>query len=85
MKAIFGAVSLLVVLAIVGLMAKKQLQAVNNVGVSLPPAQTGVETSTVAPSASTVRAQTGQVQQRVADDVNAALQQGAARNEAADK
>jgi hypothetical protein len=85
MRAIFGVVSLLIVLAIVGIAAKKQLQAVNNVGASLPPAQTGADTQTVAPPASTVRAQSQQLQQRVADDVNKALQQGAARNEAAEK
>lgn len=83
MKALFGVVSLLTVLVIVGIVAKKQLQAVNHVGASLPPAQTSTGTSTAAPAASTVRAQSQQIQQRVADDVNKALQQGAARDEAA--
>lgn len=85
MKALFGVVSLLIVLAVVGVAAKKQLQAVNHVGASLPPAQTGVDASTAVPPASTVRAQSQQLQQRVADDVNKALQQGAARNEGVDK
>lgn len=85
MKALFGVVSLLIVLAIVGIVAKKQLHAVNNVGMSLPPVQTSTDTSTAAPAASTVRAQSQQIQQRVVDDVNKALQQGAARDEAADK
>jgi hypothetical protein len=86
MRALFGVVSLLVVLAIVGILAKKQLQAVHNVGASLPPAQASTDgTQTAAPAASTVRAQSQQIQQRVVDDVNKALQQGADRNEAADK
>ncbi len=86
MRAIFGVVSLLVVLAIIGILAKKQLQAVHNVGASLPPAQTSADgTPTAAPAASTVRAQSQQMQQRVVDDVNKALQQGANRNEAAEK
>ena len=84
MRAIFGVLTLLIVLAIVGLLAKKQLQAVNNVGASLPPAQ-GIDASPAAPAASTVRAQSQQLQQRVADDVNKALQQGAARTESAEK
>lgn len=86
MRAIFGVVSLLIVLAVVGIAAKKQFQAVNNVGASLPAAQTSTDTKTVAPAASTVRAQSQQLQQRVADDVNKALEQGAAaRSEAAEK
>ena len=84
MRALFGIVSLLVVLAIVGIVAKKQLQAVHNVGASLPPAQTSTDGgTTAAPAASTVRAQSQQMQQKVLDDVNRALQQGADRNEAA--
>jgi len=86
MRAIFGVVSLLVALAIIGIIAKKQLQAVHNVGASLPPAQTSTDGGpTAAPAASTVRAQSQQMQQRVVDDVNKALQQGADRNQAADK
>ncbi|MBW8830835.1 MAG: hypothetical protein JF606_15700 [Burkholderiales bacterium] len=86
MRAIFGVVSLLIVLAVVGIAAKKQLQAVNNVGATLPAAQTSTDTATVAPAASTVRAKSQQLQQRVADDVNKALEQGAAaRSEAAEK
>jgi len=85
MRALFGVVSLLIVLAVVGIAAKKQLQSVNNLGAAMPPAQTSGDASTVAPVASTVRAQSQQLQQRVADDVNKALQQGAARNESAEK
>lgn len=85
MRAIFGVVSLLVALAIIGIIAKKQLQAVHNVGASLPPQTSTDGTPTAAPAASTVRAQSQQMQQRVVDDVNKALQQGADRNQAADK
>lgn len=83
MRVLVGVVSLLIVLAVVGITAKKQLQAVN--AVSAPSGQTGGDSSTVAPSASTVRAQSQLLQERVGDDVNKALQQGAARGEAADK
>jgi len=70
MRAIFGVVSLLVVLAIVGLMAKKQLQAVN--AVSAPAAATGS-------AAGTPQERSQQVQQRVQQDVQRALEQGAER------
>ncbi|RQP23455.1 hypothetical protein [Piscinibacter terrae] len=85
MRAIFGVLSLLVVLAIVGVMAKKQLQAVNSIGSSRPAAQAGADATTAAPAASTVRAQSQQIQQQVLNDVNKALQQGTDRNEAAEK
>ena len=86
MRAIFGVVSLLVVLAVVGVLAMKQLKAVDkSVGASLPPAQGGAETAAPAAPASTVRGQSQQVQQRVVGEVDKALEQGAARSEAADK
>ena len=50
------------------------------------PAQTSTDGgTTAAPAASTVRAQSQQMQQKVLDDVNKALQQGSQRNEAAEK
>ncbi|MCW5660289.1 MAG: hypothetical protein KIT60_21505 [Burkholderiaceae bacterium] len=68
MRALFSLVGLLVVVAIVMLLARKQLQAV------VPAA---------APSASgavpTVQEQARGVQQKVLQDVNRALEQGAAR------
>jgi hypothetical protein len=82
MRAIFGVVSLLVVVAIVGLLATRQLKAVNSslstaaqalpAGASAPPA---------AASGSTVREQSQQLQQRVANDVSKALEQGARKEE----
>lgn len=56
---------MLIVVAIVGLIARSQLQAVRPV-----PA---------APAASSVREQSQQLQRQVADDVAKALSQGAAR------
>jgi len=86
MRGIFGAVALLVVLAIVGVLAMKQLRAVNGpVGASLPPAQGGDVAAAAAIIASTAAAQSTQLKQRVGDEVGRALEQGAARTEAADK
>lgn len=80
MRVVFGVLSLLVALAIVGIVAKKQLQAVGSI-----PNQTGAGSTTAGPAASTVRAQSQQMQQQVLNDVNKALQQGTDRNEAAEK
>lgn len=87
MRAIFGVVSLLIVLAVVGIVVTKQMKAVDKtVGTSLPPAQTGTDTGrAVAPAAETVRQQSQQVQQQVKDDLAKAMEQAASRNEAADK
>jgi hypothetical protein len=86
MRAIFGMVSLLVALAVVGLLVKNQLKVVNKpVGASLPPAQSAAESPPAAPAASTVRAEVQQLQQRVGSDVAKALEQGTARSQEADK
>jgi hypothetical protein len=86
MRALFGVVSLLVVLAIVGVLAMKQTKAVNSsVGNALPPAQSGTESGALPAAASTPRAQSEQLQQRVKTDVQKALEQGAARSDASDK
>jgi hypothetical protein len=68
MRAMFGLVGLLVVLVIVGVLARKQLTAVKG----------AAPVSSDAPSA-TVREQSQQMQQRVQQDVQRALEQGAAR------
>jgi hypothetical protein len=75
MRAVFGVVGLLVVLAIVALVAKKQLQA------------TGQAVSAVAPAASggNVAEQSRQLQKQVQSDITKALEQGAARNDEAGK
>ena len=85
MRALFGVVSLLVALAIVGLVAVKQLRAVGRVG--------GTPTSTAAGAAvpalsgsGTVREQTQQLRNKVADDVAKAMgQAAAARKDESDK
>lgn len=68
MRAVFGVVGLLVVLAIVGIAAKKQLQA------------SVVSPGTAAPAASAgnVAQQSRRIQQQVQADVTKALEQGAA-------
>ena len=84
MRALFGALSLLVVLAIVGILAVKQLRAVGSSlgGAGLPTATSapvaGAVGTAAAPAASNVREQSQQLQQRVRNDVTKALEQGAA-------
>jgi hypothetical protein len=79
MKALFGVVSLLVVLAVVGILATRQLKAVSQMGSSpAVAAATGVAPSSAAAAGQTVREQSQQLQQRVGDDVKKALEQGAA-------
>jgi hypothetical protein len=76
MRIVFGVVGLLVVLAIVGVVVKKQLQA------------TGQAVSAAAPAASgaNVAEQSRQLQQQIKADVTKALEQGAAAHRAeADK
>ena len=71
MRALFSLVGLLAVVAIVALIAKKQLQAV---APSVAPA-----TTPVAGATSTAQDQSRGVQQKVLQDVDRALEQGAAR------
>jgi hypothetical protein len=85
MKAMFGVVSLLVALAIVGLVMVKQLKAVGHAGSASPATSEGVAVPSMSGSG-TVREQAVQLQNKVADDVARAMQQGATANkEAADK
>jgi hypothetical protein len=77
MRAIIGVVGLLVVLAVVGVVGSRQLKAV---GMPLAAAVSG---PAEAPAAN-VREQSLQLQ-RMKRDAAAALQQGADRNEQADK
>ena len=87
MRALFGIASLLVVLAIVGILAMKQMKAVNgSVGSAAATLPSGA-TPMASPGAETgnVREQSLQLQQRVTNDVAKSLQQGAARNEDAQK
>ena len=73
MRALFGVVSLLVVLAIVGFIAARQLRATGPaIGAALPPS------STTASAPATVREHSRQLQQQVQSDVVKALEAGAA-------
>ena len=77
MRAIFSIVSLLVVLAIVGVLVKRQLQATGQTVGAVAPAASG---------AANVVEQSRQVQQQIKSDIGKALQQGAdARGAEADK
>lgn len=89
MKALFGVVSLLVVLAVVGLLTAQQLRGTR---IAPVPAMPGTASAPGAMSAATgnppgaADAQATspkQVQQQMRDDLNRALEQGARRNEAA--
>lgn len=74
MRALFGVVSLLIVLAVVGTLVKKQLGAVSQ---SVAPASP--------PASGNVREQSQQLQERVRSDVTKALDQGAAGSADAEK
>ncbi len=74
MRALFSLVGLLVVVAIVGLIAKKQLQAV--APAAAPSAGAAPIGNTPPP---TVQEQSRGVQQKVLQEINQSLQQGAER------
>ena len=83
MKALFGVVSLLVVLAIVGLVAVKQLKAVGHAGMA-PGAEAPAAPQLAA--SGNVRQQVQQTQNKVADDVAKAMKQAAeARKDESEK
>jgi hypothetical protein len=80
MRAVFGAVSLLVVLALVAFLAARQLKSAAPI-VAVPRAD-----AASTPTPGNVAEQVRQAQQQVGADVAKALEQGAAaRNEQADK
>ena len=74
MRLVFGVLSLLVVLAIVGSLGKKQLQALS--GSRASPASASTADAAVSPAP--------HIQQQVRQDTVRALQQGADRNARAD-
>ncbi len=74
MRLIFGVLSLLVVVAVVMAVAKKQLQAVG-----VAPATSSGPAAAGTPTPPTVTEGAKQVQQRVADDVNRLMQQAPQR------
>ena len=78
MKATFGLVSLLIALAIIGVVINKQLKAVGKVPVVA--AEGSVSQGSAA--SGTVREQSQQLQEKVRSDVVKALEQGAAQGAA---
>ena len=75
MRAIFGVLSLLVVLAIVGVLAKKQLRAASQPAAALAvPAAAATSDAGGQPPA-TVRAQSAQIQQQYKQAIDNAMQQ----------
>ena len=84
MKAIFGVLALLVVLAIVGSLANKQLQAVGP-GSSGAAAVAGAAAPVaVDGNAATVAEQARSIQEQARTNAAAALEQGAQRNQRAE-
>jgi hypothetical protein len=77
MRALFGVVSLLVALAIVGLIAVKQLKAVGHTGTAPASAEAGVPVVPQMSGSGTVRQQAQQLENKVANDVAKAMNQGA--------
>ena len=81
MKAIFGVISLLVALAVVGVLASRQLKTANIATPSLAgvSASAALAAGVVLPAASagTPAEQSKQIQQQVMTDVMKAIQQGA--------
>ena len=79
MRAVFGLVGILVVMAIVAILMKQNLQATRSEGTAgSPPAVEGVKVPQVDTSKN-VREQSQQIQQQVQTELNQALQQGADR------
>ena len=91
MRAMFGVVSLLVALAIVGLLAARQFKAVGHAGAGAAAASAastsdGVPAVPAMSGSGTARDQARQLQDKVAGDAIKAMNEGAAaRSEAADK
>ena len=80
MRAAFGVVSLLIALAIVGLVAARQLKAVNSsVSAAVVPGVPGAASAPLQPG--NVREQSQQIQKQIADDVAKAMAQGARKDE----
>ncbi len=77
MKAMFGVVSLLVALAIVGLVVVKQMKATGLVAAPAAEAA-GLPAAPAMSGSGTPREQSQQLQNKVAQDVAKALEQGAA-------
>lgn len=77
MRLVFGVLSLLVVVAFVGMIARKQLQSVS----ATTPAQAAAAGASLPQVSGTPARQSRQLQQQVRDDVNKLMQQAPARGE----
>ena len=88
LRALFGVVGLLLTLAIVGIVAVKQLNAVGRSVGATSPAGGSASAAQARPEAAsngTIVEQSKQIQDKVRSDVAKALEQGAARTEEAAK
>ena len=85
MRALFGLVGLLLTLAIVGIVAVKQLNAVGRSVGAAPGASATSSTAASTTPAGNVAEQSRQLQDKVRSDVVKSLEQGAARNDEAAK
>ena len=74
MRSIFGVLSLLIVVAIIGVLAKKQMTSINEIKVPAVPGSTPGVTIKVDPNA-TVQQQSQQIQQQFKSAAEAAVQQ----------
>ena len=74
MRSIFGVLSLLIVVAIIGLLAKKQMTSINEIKVPAVAGSTPGVTIKVDPNA-TVQQQSQQIQQQFKSAAEAAVQQ----------
>jgi hypothetical protein len=75
MRAVFGVVGLVVALAVVGVVVKKQLAAVRTPVPSLPQTAEPAAPASISPGSGTVRDQSQQIQQQVKQQVEGLLQQ----------
>lgn len=82
MKAVFGVLSLLIVLVIVGSIVKKQLHAVDGTATRLngAAADAGASFPAIEPGGGTTPQQAHNLEQQFKDATQKALQQGAARD-----
>jgi len=78
-KAVFGILALVLVLAIVGVLAKKQLDGVGHGSAAALPGANAAD-----PSAATVSQQARAIEERARAETARALEQGAERNRRAD-
>lgn len=73
MRIIFGVLSLLIVLAVVGTLAKKQLTSVAPISVNQPDAHQAVDSASA--PVGNARQQSQQIQQQVRQSLEASMQQ----------